>query len=337
MLFASEHISLFGRSRWRIRCSWTAVTLALLSWGSAAHAKKSKLPPEVGHNYAELETPRMTALGGANRASSSSLDALYSNPANMAAAKVYHVGVFGQIYPEARRQSYGGAVVDSLISSTGLSGGAGGIWSLQDPDGLDREWLDVRFGLAMPLGDIFFIGVTGKYISLQQNGTGPLGYSLASGGLPDSNILQTVTFDAGVTLRPIPEFSIGLTGNNLTNLDTGMIPIMGGLGVAFNTSDFGLTADVALESKTFGGTNFRAQGGGEVLIADHVPLRAGYRYDQGLRTHAVSGGVGYVDQKFGVDVSVRRSIAGEPYTAVVFGFKIHLESLGLGPNDPSAY
>lgn len=279
----------------------------------------------------------MTALGGATRASSTSLEALYSNPANMAAAKVYHVGAFGQIYPEARRQSYGGAVVDSLISSSGLSGGLGAIWTLQDPDGLNRQWMDVRFGLAMPLGDLFFLGLTGKYLTLQQNGDGPLGRSYASGGLQDSNILQTITFDAGVMLRPVPEFSIGITGTNLTNMDTGLVPLMGGLGMAFTKSDFGLTADVTVEGRTFGTTNVRAQGGGELLLANHVPLRVGYRFDQGLATHTLSGGVGYVDRKFGIDVSVRRSISGESYTAVVFGFKVHIESLGLGQVDPSAY
>src|SRR5690606_26411473 len=110
--------------------------------------------------------------------------------------------------------------------STGIAGGLGGIWTLQDPDGIGREWLDLRFGLAMPLGDIFFLGVTGKYITLQQNGVGPLGYSRVSGGLKDSNIIQTMTFDAGATLRPIPQFSIAITGHKLTNLDTSLVPIM---------------------------------------------------------------------------------------------------------------
>lgn len=330
-----------GRPGRSIASTWSlaskALALALLGLGGSAHADRSELPQAVGHSYGEHETPRMLALGGPMRGSSNSLSALYSNPANMAVAQVYHLGAFAQIHPEARRQSYGGAIVDSLISSTGLSGGLGGIWTLQDPDGLDRQWMDLRFALALPLGDIFFLGVGARYLTLQQNGTGPLGRSEVSGGLQDSNILQTVTFDAGVTLRPVPEFSIALTGNNLTNLDTALFPIMGGLGLGFSTEDFSLNADATLESRSDEQTNVRVSGGGELLLADRIMLRAGYRFDQGLDSHAVSGGLGYVDQRFSIDLSGRRGVAGPAYTAIVFGFTAHIEAMGLGPSSPNVY
>lgn len=311
--------------------------LVILGLPTLAFAEPSPLMPEVGHNYGEHETPRMTALGGPTRAGSNSLTALYSNPANMAAAQLYHVGAFGQIYPEARRQSYGGAIVDSLISSSGLAGGLGGVWTLQDPDGIRREWMDLRFGLAMPIGDVFFMGLTAKYITLQQNGNGPLGASEASGGLAGTNIIQTLTFDAGVTLRPIKEFSIAVTGHNLTNAETTLLPLMGGIGMAYNTGEFGLSGDASLESRTYEAARVRVNAGGEVLLADRVALRGGYRFDQGLESHAVSGGLGYVDPKYALDVALRRGVAGPGYFAVVFGFTIHIESMGLGSSSPDAY
>lgn len=304
---------------------------------SAALAAPADQAPSVGHNYGEHETPRMTAVGGATRASSNSLTALYSNPANMAAAQLYHIGAFAQVYPEARRQSYGAAVVDSLISSTGLAGGLGGVLTVQDPDGIAREWMDIRFGLAMPLGDLFFLGLTGKYVTLQQNGLGPLRHSEASGGLQDQNIIQTVTFDAGATLRPVPQFAISLTGHNLTNPDTSILPIMGGIGAAFSTADFIISADAVLESKTHSATKFRAMAGGELLLADRVATRLGYRFDQGLEGHAISGGLGYLDQKFSIDASLRKGISGTEYWAAVFGFTIHIEAMGLGASSPGAY
>ncbi len=302
-----------------------------------AYAEPSSQPPVVGHNYGEHETPRMTALGGATRAGANSLSALYSNPANMAAAQLYHVGAFGQIYPEARRQSYGGAIVDSLISSTGLAGGLGGVWTMQDPDGLRREWMDLRFGLGMPLGDAFMLGLTGKYVTLQQNGTGPLGFSEASGGLKDTNIIQTVTFDAGATLRPVDELYISVTGNNLTNPETTLLPLMGGLGIGYVTPDFSLLADGVLESRTYEQTRLRVNVGGELLLADRVALRGGYRYDQGLESHALSGGLGYLDPRYAVDFALRRGVSGPGYFAVVFGFTVHIESMGLGSSSPDAY
>lgn len=317
--------------------AWTSTTMVIASLSSNAFAEPSPLPPEVGHNYGEHETPRMTALGGATRANANSLSALYSNPANLAAAQVYHVGAFGQIYPEARRQSYGGAIVDSLISSTGLAGGLGGIWTMQDPDGIHREWMDLRFGLGMPLGDMFLLGLTGKYVTLQQNGTGPLGFSEASGGLKDTNIIQTVTFDAGVTLRATDEFFIAVTGHNLTNPETTLLPLMGGLGVGYATTDFGINADVVLESRTYERSRVRTNLGGEVLLADRLAVRAGYRYDQGQGGHALSGGLGYVDPSYSIDASLRRGLSDPGFWAVVFGFTVHIESMGLGSSSPDAY
>ncbi len=332
----------FSRNRPLARLAQRGITLAFtliagLSLGRTAHADPSRLDPEVGHNYGELENPRMTALGGATRASSNSISALYSNPANMALTQVYHVGAFAQIYPEARRQSYGGAIVDSLISSTGMAGGLGGVWTMQDRDGMDRQWMDLRFALAMPLGDIIAVGLGGRYLTLQQNGVGPLGSSYASGGIRGSNIIQTVTIDAGLTIRPVKEFKIALTGNNLTSLDTGLVPLMGGLGLGFDNEDFGVSADLTIESRTYKQFNMRARAGAELLLADMIILRAGYRFDQRLESHALSGGVGYVDQVFSVDASVRRSVVGPGYTAVVFGVTGHIESMGLGPTSPDSY
>ncbi len=299
-----------------------------------ASADPSPLDPEIGHNYAELDTPRMTALGGAMRASSNSLSALYSNPANMAIAKVYHVGAYAQIQPEARRQTYGGAIVDSLISSSGLAGGAGGSWTMQDRDGIDRQWMDIRFGLAMPLGDIIYVGLAGRYITLQQNGVGVLGQSYASGGIRGSNIIQTMTIDAGLTVRATPELKFAITGNNLTALDTALFPIMGGLGASYDTEDFSISSDLTMESRTYDKVRLRARAGGEILFADQIMVRLGYRFDQGPYSHAVCGGLGYVNKLFSIDASVRRSVAGPSYTAITFGISGHIESMNLGASSP---
>src|SRR5690606_41975803 len=108
------------------RCA--AIQILTLSLSSSfvqiAAAEPSPLDPEIGHNYAELETPRMTAIGGASRPSATSLSALYSNPANMALAQVYHAGAVAEIHPEARRHSYGGGTLDTGISTNGTAGGS---------------------------------------------------------------------------------------------------------------------------------------------------------------------------------------------------------------------
>ncbi len=68
-----------------------------------------------------------------------------------------------------------------------------------------------------------------------------------------------------------------------------------------------------------------------------MPIRLGYRYDDGMKTHAISGGVGYIDQQWSVDIGVRRDIvADHPATLGVVGLRFFYDSLGnnhVGPGE----
>lgn len=130
--------------------SAAALAAALLRPG-AARAEPSPLPPEIGWNYGEQETPRTAALGGATRAISTDLNAFFVNPAGIAASRVYHMGALAQVWPQARRQSYGLAAVDSATSR--LSAGLGGFYTVQDSEGLRRKATDARLVLAFPLSE----------------------------------------------------------------------------------------------------------------------------------------------------------------------------------------
>jgi opacity protein-like surface antigen len=308
-----------------------SVGVVLSASTAFAQSEGSKLAPEIGYNYNEIETPRIAGTGGAVRAFSNSIHALFVNPANLAAARVYHIGALAQIWPEAGRQSYGAAAVDSVVSNAHVAGGVAGTFNLQDIDGIDRRWTDVRFALAYPISEQFFIGGGGRYISLSENGQGPLGRSLASSGLENQRILKDFTFDAGVTLKPSPQLALSIVGNNLTAPNHSFEPVSvgGGAGVAFG--DFSIEGDVVGDFVTWDRTSMRARAGFEALFADHVSARLGYRFDDGAKSHAISGGVGYIDRTFDVDAAVRRTVAGDTATAIVLGFTYHLDSTGITP------
>lgn len=310
---------------------------ALVLGAAPALADPSELSPEVSYNYQEIETPRITATGGAERALSNSLSALFINPANMAASRVYHIGAFAQIWPEARRQSYGIAAVDSIVSSSRLAGGLGATYNLMDPDGIDRTWLDVRGGLAFPFSDSFFLGATVRYLKLGQDGLGPLGRSPASGGLEGDFILDTFSFDVGATLKPTKEFAISVVGNNLSNPDNGFQPLTVGGGIGYGNERFSLEADVVGDFTTYDDTTMRAMAGLEILVGDNFPLRAGYRFDEGAESHALGFGAGYIDRALSAEIGIRRTVSGEAATAVVFGFTYHLESAGLAPGGADTF
>jgi opacity protein-like surface antigen len=315
------------RARAGVRCA--ALLCAFLSLASRARADKSKLDPTVGYNYEEIETPRIAAMGGATRALSNSLEALYINPANMAASRIYHIGAMAQIWPEARRQSYGAGAVDSFGSKYQLAGGVAGTYNLQDTDGIDRRSTDFRFALGYPLSKEFLIGIGGRYLLLSQNGLGPFGDSLPSSGLNDKRIVRAMSFDAGATFLPMEGLSLSVVGNNLSDPGNGFQPMSVAGAIGYGKDIFGVEADVVGDFDSWSKDSVRAMIGGEALLGDHFPLRAGYRYDQGAVSHALSGGIGYIDRLFGADIAVRRTVSGAQATAIVFGFTYHLESAGL--------
>lgn len=318
---------------------WSALAAWCLgvAFASPGRAEPSELSPELGFNYLEVETPRITALGGAQRAFSNSLEALFQNPANMATTRVYHVGGLAEIWPEARRQSYGVAAVDSIVSSARLAGGIGGVYSKQDPDGIDRTHTNLVMALALPVSEKFFVGLGGKYLWLSQDGAGPLGPSRVSAGLPEEEIVSGFGLDAGLTVKPTDSLALAVVANNLNSPDHGFLPLSVGGGAGYGTQDLTLEADLLSDFTTYDEARLRAMLGFELLLGDHFPLRAGYRYDEGLDNHGLSFGVGYLEPTFSISLGVRRYVGDEAATAVALGFVYHVDSSGLTPSPAETF
>lgn len=307
-----------------------ALLSTLLTLGATSRAvAEPKSPPAVGYDYGDFAQPRGAALGGAVRALGNSIDALYANPANIAATRVYHLAGAAQFWPTELRTTYGGGVVDSLTSR--LAGGVGAQYFTQAPDSLDRKGSDIRVALGAPVSELLLVGVAGRHLWLKENGPGPLGESLASGGRNDRMIVREFTFDAGVTLRPTKGLSLSAVGYNLTYPDHGFLPLMVGGGIGFGNQDFSVEADVLGDFRTWERSTLRAMGGFEFLAADHFPLRLGYRFDQGAESHAVSAGIGYIERLFSTSLSLRQTVTDGRATAVFLGFEYHLESSRQAP------
>jgi hypothetical protein len=315
----------------RVAAGCTHVALGLLAAQANAQDESKAL---IGFNYGEIETARIAAVGGGQRALATSVGALFTNPAGMASTRVYHLAALGQIWPEASRQSYGAAAVDSSVSSAQLAGGFGGTWNVQDKDELDRQWTDLRFALAYPFSDTFSLGLGAHYLWLQQNGLGPLGESLASGGLHDQMIVRAVGVDAGATVRPSESFYVGLVANNFNDPGHGFMPLSigGGLGIAADVIT--LEADAVADFTTWDRTTWRGMGGGTLLLAESYPISLGYRYDSGAKSHAVSAGLGYATKEFSAELACRRVVVGEKMTAFVLELRYHVDALGVTPNGP---
>ncbi|WP_437967756.1 hypothetical protein WMF04_50875 [Sorangium sp. So ce260] len=327
----------------RARALPAAGALALAA--AAGPAAAEELPPQLAYAYGENETPRSAALGGALRALGNGTSAVFLNPSAMVETRVYHLQALFQGSPEAGRHAYGGVVVDSVTGNlAGAISFVGGFVDMGE-GGLRRSYIDARVGLAYPITDRLFVGVTGRYAKITQDGTlgerwldnGPV-----SGGLRDPEevneqgdvdgrhaFVNELTFDAALTVKATDNLYIAAVGQNLSYPDHGLLPTTVGGGIGFGTDDFSIEVDGLADLNSYRDITYRLMAGGEYLVADRFPLRAGYRFDQGADQHALSLGAAYVGTQFAVEGTVRRALAGGGPTTFVVGLSYHLESSGL--------
>ena len=299
--------------------------LMVFAAARVASADPSSTSPEQGYDLGDIQHPRGLSTGGAQVATGTSTSPVLYNPANLPFSRVYHFEGLAAWNPEARRQSYGGAVADSSTSK--ITGGLGGTWSVMDPDGAKRTWIDLRVAAAYPLGDKLAIGIAGRYLRLEAPpGFGPFGGSRVSGGTPDGAAFNRITFDAGLTVAPIEGLKIAVLGRNLTNPGSSYAPTVLVGGVGYAASIFAIESDFLVDFTTFGTAKTRTMVGGEIFIADHFPIRLGYRYDDGMKLHSASLGLGYVDKKFSVELSGRRDLASNPATMISLGLRYFYEN-----------
>ncbi len=329
-----------------LRSATVPAILGAVLFSADAGADPSTLPPAFGYDYGSTETARSAGLGAVH-ALGSGIDAVFGNPANLGLTRTYQLAALGGFSPEANRQVIGGAVMDSTRR---FSGGMSFMAGFQDPAGLGRKTLDSRVALGFAVSPEFHVGVGGRFLNVQQNGLGPLGASRASGGLVDPEVapdasgalarkrmVAAFTADAGLTIKPIESLAISAYGKNLTYPRNGLLPTVFGGALGFGTADFSLEADAEVDLTSYSKPSPRLMGGAEYLFLNRVPVRAGYRFDAlaatGLEpSHAVSGGLGYVEPRFGVEASFRRSIQGPPITTVLVQLTYFVDSSSVAPD-----
>ncbi len=302
-----------------------AVTMLM---ATVSRADKSSTSIEQGYDLGEIQSPRALGMGGAQVAMGSSTAALYLNPANLALTRVYHFEAEGSYSPQARRESVGGAVADS--SSSALRGGFAGTYNKMDPDGIDRTWTDLRLALAYAFSDRIAFGATGRYLrTTQADDAGPFGASLASGGTATGPVFNNFTFDAGLTAMPVDGLHIGVVGKNLTNPGIALAPTTVTGAIGYQNGMFAVETDLLTDFTTWNEAKERIMVGGEIFLANHVPLRLGYRYDDGMRVHSISGGVGYIDKQFSAEFGLRQDVVGDhPATMMALALRYFYETAG---------
>lgn len=290
--------------------------LVMMIAGSASPAlgqdTPSPIPPRDPTNA------RGTALGG-TRAVQIGTGAIAHNAAALGLTRSYQMEGYGLYDPESTAVTLGSAIADSFSNRIGIGLGLGYAYTFTDEDHGDVTGHDLRVAFALPLGSTAAIGLTGRYLTVDAR--------MSQGGEPPAEVelVDALTLDASFALRLGQRVWLSAIGENLTDTGSAWAPLRLGAAAGILPIDIlSLSVDVAFDLTTYDGPRGRYLGSAELLAASRFPLRVGYGYDDGRGVHTVSGGVGYVDQKFGLDLSLRQDVSGESDTLIAAGFRIFI-------------
>lgn len=272
---------------------------------------------------ARIESVRGVALGTGARASAASTQAQADNASNLVLGGMYHLESFLGYQPTFRRIGWGGSVVDSMTSRVAAGASARGVFG--DNDAGDNSGWEAKVSLAFPIIDMLSLGVSGRYVHYRMSDPRALPEHPVTieHPVPDQSYkIKAFTMDASLTLRPIAGLSISGLAYNLIDTKSPLAPMMvgGSAAYSFGRTGFGLGGDILVDlntHKSFDAAKLLVGGGIEFLAQGVIPLRAGYLYDQGRDQHGVTAGLGYVDQRVGIQFGLRQMVAGGNETTLM--------------------
>ncbi len=275
---------------------WLVVALgATTALGQAATA--------VTPDLRDLGSGRSVAMGGAYEAVGFGVESIGGNPAAISIFKRYQIEASGMWdIPQA----FGNAAIGLIDSTNPLATGVS--YNFTTFGGFDRRWAHVTtLGFSYALGDLLHIGVAGRQQVIV--------------GAANTN---SITMNAGLIFRPADWLSLGFSGHNLIpvyNVDTSryFVASVASTVASQLTGAFDVRLDFNQPV-----ARYALHGGLEWLIAQFLPIRAGYQYDGIGNHHYVSGGLGYFSDGSGVDLAYRHELGGQAGRMLTLSLKLQL-------------
>ncbi|MBX3260580.1 MAG: hypothetical protein KF782_12885 [Labilithrix sp.] len=257
----------------RAHCPRPGGLIALASVASAGrvHAAHFLDVLEQGYELGEVQHPRSVALAGAQQVWGGSTTAVFIAH-NLSLYRVYPRRARG-VQSRARRRA-----LRRRGRRLGTKPSGGQLWRhvvADGPDGIRRQWTDLRLALAHPLGDRFHLGATGRYMRVNRGHHAVQSLlSLASrAGRRRSRSSAGSTFDAGAAVAITEQLRFAVSGRNLGSGHRPLAARSGGAALGWSNQT------VTAEANTLVDFDVRRRadahdGRRRVLLADRVPLRA---------------------------------------------------------------
>jgi hypothetical protein len=263
-----------------------------------------------------METPRGLAMGLGARASATSTSGLAYNAAGMSIGRLYHVEEAIGYNPQAGTFQTSSGLVDSFSGPVN----AGVNFRYVHGNGRNGHGgYDGRVALALPLGDNFAIGLTGRYMSFWREGV--------QEGEAQPVYAEQITFDASIRITPVPGLHIAALGYNLVDVGSPLVPMQVGGSISYTfESMFTLAFDGLADLSTWHNLDGTIRpealiGGAAEFFTGEVPIRAGYIFDSGRGLHYITAGGGWMNNEIGIELSVRQQVTGPLDTNLMASFR----------------
>ncbi len=277
---------------------------------------------------AQTMDPRSLGTAGAMIAVPGGINGIYLNPASIAMVPLFHLEGMYQFTSRENMHMGGLAIADSA-TKPGIGAGVSFNYTGCNSNRTSHDSFDGRLNVAGFIGKVFAIGLTGRYLRVEQNRSdstwGPAGKpSFPASG---SRQIDGLTLDAGASLHLIKMLTISVVGYNLTNTESMFAPIMLGAGASIGLlKKILIDVDTLIDFTSHDKTKTLLRAGGEILFADMFVVRAGYQYDFYYERNLVAAGLGYVHSSFGVDAGFTQEIVEKGRTVFAIGFKFFIPS-----------
>ena len=273
----------------------------------------------VGARAEDFIGTRPLGMGNAYRAIVTGNDAIFLNPAGMAALTSYSLEAeylitpkFGsKATPSAKFGTTDGPT-DHVIQASAIDNSiaqifATGIAYTRVQRGNDKSGNRYDLAFAVPLSSKLFIGLDTTYLDFNEFGK--------------KNAVRAITLSVGALVRTSFGLSVGVVGYNLTNTaDYLEHPISMGAAVMFapfRTLELAFDFLVnfqkpvdPLQPSADQRVGYSYNVGIEYLLVDQLVVRGGYSYDQTSpygNAHMVAAGLGYVSSALTIDFGYRGS------------------------------
>lgn len=272
-----------------------------------------------------LDNPRAVAMGGV-RGDPVANHAVIHNPAGLSRAYLYFAEAF-YLRDSAGHNVVGANIVDSKTQRQLAVGVAYGYQFTDGEADIITDGHDVRLSMSHPFTDRVHIGVGLHYLHLDRS------VPTEEGEEPAFEVedLKGFTLDAGLLIDVGEGLTLGLVGENLIDLEDPALPRRVGGGAAFTADRFSLDVDVLadFDSDPQGDTAVLFEGGLELLVADAVPLRAGYTWNGALEQSWIGGGIGFLTKGEGtkggqISISYRHNLDVEGQYLLAGGLTLFL-------------